>query len=640
MSEQSQGPGWWLASDGRWYPPAAAEPAATAVRPVDPTARSTMLPTGAPPPEPVWDGNAWTTTDASGGSFRWDGTQWQPLVAPVAAPSPAAPAPVSVVPVAKRNGGKGLLLVVGAVMVVVLLGAGFAVLRRGSGGDGFNTGVPVAGPDEDPSGKVTLNPNTVVVRGGASTVKAVSTDHTTYTLDAGAPGVAELAEGKVALIAGIDAGKVTSITREGATAKVTIEPAAITDVVQDGEFSWDDARPEDGKALAFVGAPIPSDPETTAGSEPDSTSTTASVQPSALRAGEGDEVLPFAFSPHDPDADLPPEVQRRHPTPPALEPGESAADPSTAAPPQPERSLTMRVSGWEVGFNATKAGAGLDIEMTAKKGVKGGEPAPPSRDNRPPSGFDSDTGALELGVTVKMHLDEAKHSSKFSVSGGSITNLSAKAPMTGWAEGSASAKSEQAGQYPKSLVIKVPIAYEWPVFIYGIPFYVYVQTNFLLQPSISTRTTGLDAPVRVEFNGDAGVQFDNGKASNAGTTVTGTVKDKPLDKVNATPTIGAMAMVFAIQAPRIGFGIGTTAYAAGARAGVFFDFVTSLGITIGPSTAIVACRSLSLTLTAGVGGEIKIKFWGPDSEATVGTKSTLWKEQKDWYEPKVPACKV
>ncbi len=613
---------------------------------MDTAARSTMLPTGAAPPEPIWDGNTWTTTDAAGHSFRWDGTQWQSVVAPIAAAPPiVAPplGPVAIPPVnqpVNQRGGKGLLAVIGAVMVVVvLLVAGVAVLRRGSGGDGFNTGLPFAGPDEDPRGKVSLNPNTVVIRGGASTVKAVSVDHTTYTLDAGAPGVAELAEGKVALIAGIDAGKVTSITRDGATAQVVLEPAAITDVVQDGEFSWDDARPEDGQALAFVGAPIPSDPtaDDGAGSAPTST---ASVQPSSLRADQGDEVLPFAFSPDDPDAPLPPGVQRRHPAPGAIEPGESAADPPTTAPPQPERSLSMRVKGWEVGFSATKAGAGLDIEMTAKKGVKGGDPAPPSRDKLPPSGFDSDTGALELGVTVKMHLDEAKHSSKFTVSGGSITNLSAKAPMTGWAEGSASAKSEQAGQFPKSLIIKVPIAYEWPIFIYGIPFYVYVQTNFLLQPSISTKTTGLDAPVRVEFKGDAGVQFTNGKASNDGTTVTGTVKDKPLDKVNATPTIGAMAMVFAIQAPRIGFGIGTTAYAAGARAGVFFDFVTSLGITIGPSTAIVACRSLSLTLTAGVGGEIKIKFWGPDSEATVGTKSTLWKEQKDWYEPQVPACKL
>ena len=35
MSEQSQGPGWWQASDGRWYPPES-------------------RPATAPPPQPAW----------------------------------------------------------------------------------------------------------------------------------------------------------------------------------------------------------------------------------------------------------------------------------------------------------------------------------------------------------------------------------------------------------------------------------------------------------------------------------------------------------------------------------------------------------------------------------------------------------
>ena len=51
MSDQSQGPGWWLASDGKWYPP---QPEATAPAPTEPTA-----PTG-PPPDP---GYAPTQTD-------------------------------------------------------------------------------------------------------------------------------------------------------------------------------------------------------------------------------------------------------------------------------------------------------------------------------------------------------------------------------------------------------------------------------------------------------------------------------------------------------------------------------------------------------------------------------------------------
>ena len=33
MSDTSQGPGWWQASDGKWYPPEQAQPAAASPAP-------------------------------------------------------------------------------------------------------------------------------------------------------------------------------------------------------------------------------------------------------------------------------------------------------------------------------------------------------------------------------------------------------------------------------------------------------------------------------------------------------------------------------------------------------------------------------------------------------------------------------
>ena len=49
MSDFSQGPGWWQASDGKWYPPEAA-PAAAAPAPTGPPAYA--APTGPPPGGP------------------------------------------------------------------------------------------------------------------------------------------------------------------------------------------------------------------------------------------------------------------------------------------------------------------------------------------------------------------------------------------------------------------------------------------------------------------------------------------------------------------------------------------------------------------------------------------------------------
>lgn len=79
MSDAPQGPGWWQASDGRWYPP----------QPVAP-----------PPPQPYAYAPAAPTQ------------QWGP------------PPPQPYAPVAKPSGGKGCLiaaLVVGAICVVGLV---------------------------------------------------------------------------------------------------------------------------------------------------------------------------------------------------------------------------------------------------------------------------------------------------------------------------------------------------------------------------------------------------------------------------------------------------------------------------------------------------------------------------------------
>ena len=84
MSDTAQGPGWWIASDGKWYPPAPEVPAPAAPAP--------------PPP---------TTQDASPGPGWWkasDGTWYPPQDSPSVRP--------------KTSG-----LAVAALVLAILLGA-------------------------------------------------------------------------------------------------------------------------------------------------------------------------------------------------------------------------------------------------------------------------------------------------------------------------------------------------------------------------------------------------------------------------------------------------------------------------------------------------------------------------------------
>jgi hypothetical protein len=124
VSEQSGGPGWWLASDGRWYPPELAAPPA---------------PVSYPPPA----GAAWT---------------------PSAQPSPVPPSGPPPTP----TGGRGVAvgIVVGGILTLVVLAllvAGF--VSRGDDDDGtdLQTAPPTTeGSTDDSTDETDDDPSTTV----------------------------------------------------------------------------------------------------------------------------------------------------------------------------------------------------------------------------------------------------------------------------------------------------------------------------------------------------------------------------------------------------------------------------------------------------------------------------------------------
>jgi hypothetical protein len=109
MSDSSQGPGWWLASDGKWYPPEAT-PAAATPPPTDPPPAAAAPPPKAAPP---------------------------PAAPPPAAPPPtvAAAAPAAAPAPAKKSGGSGCAkAIIAFVIVLAVIGILFvAALVAGIG---------------------------------------------------------------------------------------------------------------------------------------------------------------------------------------------------------------------------------------------------------------------------------------------------------------------------------------------------------------------------------------------------------------------------------------------------------------------------------------------------------------------------
>lgn len=90
---------------------------------------------------------------------------------------------------------------------------------------------PVPHPD------VTFQPDVVIVGGGGGSVRSVTADGLTWTLDARAERAGELEPGKVMFVTGRGVGRVLRLERAGDDLLVTIGPVDLTEVIRDGTLA-------------------------------------------------------------------------------------------------------------------------------------------------------------------------------------------------------------------------------------------------------------------------------------------------------------------------------------------------------------------------------------------------------------------
>jgi len=105
---------------------------------------------------------------------------------------------------------------------------------RSGGSDGSAI---IVGGSEIPA-RIKLTPQTIVIRDGRRAVKSMSDDGATITLDASSPGAADIKAGSVVLIRDVEVVKAAAVRREGSQVVITAAPAAITELIQDGDIRW------------------------------------------------------------------------------------------------------------------------------------------------------------------------------------------------------------------------------------------------------------------------------------------------------------------------------------------------------------------------------------------------------------------
>jgi len=450
------------------------------------------------------------------------------------------------------------------------------IVEGSDGGATFGT-LPIAGPDVDPPADLKLNPSVVIVHGGASVLKGVSSDHGVWTLDKSAAGVSSLVAGNIVLIAGVDIARVTAVEDAGDTVRVTVAPVSIVDVIQDGDLTWQD---QDIDPTQGIVVEAPESVVLGAGTSQDAGSVTGAYVP--VRLGVTD----------------------------------------------PSGKLSFKIANWTVDFQAVRQAKGVQITVGAtvdgtKKATAAGI-----------TSLGTISGSLQIKATVN---NVGGSSGGIHVAGSSLNSANLSVPMDGKVSVSASATTASGGQYPGQAVIKLPLAIEYPIACWAaIPCYVSFQVNLAFQPSLATVNSGFELAADFSLSGTSGFSFDRGSAT-ATATPTLATPPSPLDSIVAAPSAGAIAMVASVQAPRVGFGLGTLSFAAGVKAGLFVDAINSFGLVLSPSTSLVQCKEVDWKGTANVGGEIGIKVLGG---LTVGLEqsATIQKKCGSWYTPNVSSC--
>ncbi len=240
----------------------------------------------------------------------------------------------------------------------------------------------------------------------------------------------------------------------------------------------------------------------------------------------------------------------------------------------------------------------------------------------------SKTGALKIEATIDGSLSSLITDGRMEVEKSVLNALEIKSNK--W-EGDAELNITAAngGELPPVVaeIEKLPISVDYPIVIYGIPFNLNVSAKLLFQPAFSSKTSVLKGQAKVSFGGSVGLSYEGGNVSGTG-ALTSKAPD-PMKYVDGLG-IGATAIVVAVQVPKVGFGLGW----ASTNVGVFFDSVLSAGITISPSTGIVACYRADINYTASVG--VDAKFLGSGSINLA--KKPVYTKDYTFISPNVPAC--
>jgi hypothetical protein len=188
-------------------------------------------------------------------------------------------------------------------------------------------------------------------------------------------------------------------------------------------------------------------------------------------------------------------------------------------------------------------------------------------------------------------------------------------------------------------VAHLPVNYNIPVLVGGVPLVVQLAADFLVKLYLAGHHAAQHLTGHFEFSGSGGFTETMGKEANSNMNFTGSEPEVPEPEAESP---GVSGTVWAVQLPRLGVGVGVW----GAAAIGYIDQVTVLTITNNAAVATLnpPCKRYTLDRTGHVGGELSTLVPIPVIETL--TRALSWKKEvwhaKQWVkvEPDIAMCHI
>jgi hypothetical protein len=188
-------------------------------------------------------------------------------------------------------------------------------------------------------------------------------------------------------------------------------------------------------------------------------------------------------------------------------------------------------------------------------------------------------------------------------------------------------RGETSGQWIEALRLELPLRYNIPIVVYGLPLMVQIGFDLMATPALATKSDAFRGAFTFKFGGSSGTQYIGGKPSaEAQMEGEGEARDAQAS------SIGVSAVLVALQAPRIGLGLGLFgAYTIG-----YIDMVTATSVTSAGKLGMFPCRKWDSYWTMNAGIDAKVAWIGKDFR----TDPPLLKKEWHKVDPPIKACEL